>query len=113
MRRFQPRTNAWRRGSVSMAIATGERMSFAALRHVWDSSRQTGAAFTVLLALADYADETGVAWPSVESLARKARLSERTTHYALAQLHRSGEIVIETGRGRNRPNQYRLRLADT
>jgi cytochrome c556 len=94
-------------------VAASRPVSFTALRYVWDSSRQSGAAFTVLLALADYADDTGVAWPSVEALARKARLSERTTHYALSQLNTSGEIVIETGGGRNRPNQYRLRLAET
>lgn len=96
-----------------MHAQTASPMSFAALRHVWDSSRQSGAPFTVLLALADYANDEGVAWPSVEALARKARLSERTTHYALAQLNKSGEIAIETGGGRNRPNQYRLRLTET
>lgn len=88
-------------------------MSVVISRQVWESSRQSGAAFTVLLALADYATDDGVAYPSIESLARKARLSERMTQYAIAQLKRSGEVLVEAGGGRHRTQQYVIQLPET
>jgi hypothetical protein len=56
----------------------------------------------VLLALADNAgprgdDERMVAWPSVATLAHKARLSERATQYALRSLRDDG-LIAEVGK---------------
>jgi len=88
-------------------------MSVAVSRRVWESSRHNGATFTVLLALADYADDDGVAYPSVTALAKKARLSERMTQYAIGQLRRSGEVVVESGGGRHRTHRYIVVVPET
>lgn len=50
----------------------------------------------VLLALADYAHDDGTrAFPSVESLARKARVGKSTARAALRRLEEEGHIVSE------------------
>lgn len=45
-------------------------------------------ALPVLMALADYADDKGIAWPSVASIGTRARLSERRVREHLATLER-------------------------
>lgn len=65
-------------------------MSLKALSHVWAHSPAKGAAFVVHLALADYANEEGKAWPSVETLAAKCRLSTRAVLHAIQKL--SGKL---------------------
>lgn len=69
-------------------------MSIRATTVVWAESRQKGSALLVLLALADYAHDDGrYAFPSVATLAHKARMSERQTKRLLAQLRASGELA--------------------
>lgn len=50
---------------------------------------------TVLVAIADYADEDGFAWPSQERLARDTAYCPRTIRRAIATLARMGFISIE------------------
>lgn len=97
-----------------MSLHSGlDTVSIAVSRRVWESSQHSGAAFTVLLALADYATDDGVAYPGIDALARKCRLSERTTQYAIGQLRDSGEIFVETGGGRHRTHRYIIGLSET
>lgn len=65
-------------------------MSLKALSYVWAHSQAKGATFVVHLALADYANEGGKAWPSIESLATKCRLSTRAVLNAIQEL--SGKL---------------------
>lgn len=44
---------------------------------VWDCSGQKSGKLLLLLAIADHANEQGVAWPGIPLLARKTRLCER------------------------------------
>jgi hypothetical protein len=85
-------------------------MSLAATRSVWEHSRQTGSALLVLLALADYADADGLCWPSMATLAAKARLSERMVARHVERLMEAGEVDLERGGGRGRSNRYRITL---
>jgi hypothetical protein len=41
---------------------------------VWEHSAQTGSALLMLLAVADFADDAGSAFPSVSRLAKKLEL---------------------------------------
>lgn len=50
---------------------------------------------TVLVAIADYADENGYAWPSQERLARDTAYCARTIRRAIATLAKIGLISIE------------------
>ena len=83
-------------------------MSIRVMSLVWEYSKQQGSALLVLLAIADFADDDGYCYPSVERLAHKARMSVRNVRYVLRQIEESGELVIEPGGGRRRPNRYRV-----
>jgi hypothetical protein len=64
---------------------------------IWRETNQQGTRRLVLLALADYANDQGMAWPSIASLAQKCRLSERQTQRILRILEKDGEIIIRKG----------------
>jgi hypothetical protein len=84
------------------------------MNYVWQHSQQSGGALLVLLAIADHAsDDGGNAWPSLPTLALKARLSERQVVNVLHQLEGAGEIVVDRGRGRGQVNHYRVVLRET
>ena len=76
---------------------------------VWDNSPHSGGALVVLLAIADFAHEDGSgAFPSVETLAAKARLSKRQTQTILKELATSGELLVARGGGRRKSNTYTI-----
>jgi hypothetical protein len=86
-------------------------MSIRVMSMVWEHSKQEGGALLLMLDIADHADDSGMAFPGIERLARKARLTERQIYRLLQQLIRSGEISIEHGGGRHRANVYRINMA--
>lgn len=65
----------------------------------------------LMLAIADHADEEGVAWPSVDRLAAKCSVSARQVQRSLQQLEAEGWLVVERGRGRGNTSLYRLDVA--
>lgn len=83
-------------------------MAISVSNWVWDHSRSRHAARLVLLALADCARETGVAWPSVAELKRKTGLGERAVQTALIDLAKLGELEIGYQQGPKGCNRYRL-----
>ena len=60
----------------------------------------------VLLALADCANDEGLAWPSIATLKRKTGASERTIYRAIAGMETQGILTIERVAGKG--NRYRL-----
>ncbi|KAA0574386.1 helix-turn-helix domain-containing protein [Azospirillum sp. B21] len=69
--------------------------------------------FAVLAALATFADETGVCWPSQSTLAAKLKRSRPTVNRILQRLDDIGLVGIEHRRGRDGARlscRYRLRL---
>ena len=83
-------------------------MSIRVMSRVWERSRQSGGALLVLLAMADFADDQGLAFPSIGTLARKARLSERQVQRVLAELAAAGELVVRPGAGRQGSHLFRV-----
>ena len=88
-------------------------MGFKATQHVWRTSKQSGSALVVLLAIADHVnDATGEACPGVPRLAAMARLSDRGTQKVLQKLSAAGEIEIRENGGvktaHGSTNCYRL-----
>lgn len=84
-------------------------MSFKALSYVWAHSQAKGATFVVHLALADYANEEDKAWPSVESLSAKCRLSTRAVLYAIQELADDLKAVsVEKYASRRRTHLYTM-----
>lgn len=77
---------------------------------VWTSSRHSGSELLMLLALADFADDEGLAYPSIATLARKCRMSTRNVNLILAQLRKGGELEVRQNAGPNGANVYRIRM---
>jgi len=89
---------------------TGEaEMSWQATEAVMQTSRATGSARLVLMVVATFADEQAEAWPSAETVAERAALSERQTRTVLAGLVKAGELIItRPGGGRQTTTKYLL-----
>lgn len=77
---------------------------------VWERAPYAEGSLLVLLALADWADDNGVAWPSVDGLAHKARLQRRRVQYIIRKLKGEGFLDIEEGGGRRKRHRYSLNL---
>lgn len=70
-------------------------MSVAALTWAKAQAAPTITAKSVLICMADYADEHGVAWPAVKTLAREVQASDRTIQRALRALEENGLVTVE------------------
>lgn len=88
-------------------------MSFAAL--VWAAKQKTGGLATkaALLALANYADEHGCAYPSTAAIAAFGEMDHKTATTALDRLSMAG-LIVDTGARAGTTKQikvYRLLMA--
>lgn len=82
------------------------------MQTVWEHSRATDTALLVMLAIADNANDAGVCWPAVETIAKKARCSDRTVQRLLKHLvEELRELVIEKKAGPHQCNRYRITLS--
>lgn len=84
-------------------------MAIAVMSKVWDVSQAGGTELLLLLAIADFADEQGYAYPSVPTLAKKIRMSPRNTQYILQKLVAMGELEITLNAGRRGSNLYQVK----
>lgn len=77
-------------------------MSLTVSRRVWSATPEyiRGGAFTLLLALADYADDNGMCWPTIPTLAAKAHLGERQSTDLIKQLEQDGQVAVIRKAGR-------------
>ena len=85
-------------------------MSIALMTNVWEKSRLGGTELLLMLAIADFANDSGVAFPSVPTLARKIRMSKRNTHYLLSKLEQSGELAVQRNKGPHGCNLYTVQI---
>lgn len=80
------------------------------MAQVWRNGPQDGGELLVLLALADFADDDGYCWPSMSSIAKKARMTERGARKIARRLEDAGHLSCEVGGGRNGVNRYRVHV---
>lgn len=85
-------------------------MSVHVSAYVWEHSQHGGTALLLMLAIADIAHKNGVAFPSVATLARFIRMSERNTQRVIAALEKSGELEIKRNGGPHGTHLYRVRM---
>ena len=85
-------------------------MSITIMANVWASSKQKGSELLMLLAIADFSDDHGRSWPSVETLANKTRLSKRSAQRLVQALERSGELDVARNQGRKGTNLYQVQI---
>lgn len=86
-------------------------MSIRVMTRVWDHSKSRNGERLVLLAIADFADDHGRAFPSVASLRAKSAMSERGVQQAIARLQEIGELCVEIGAGPHGVNVYWVKLS--
>jgi Helix-turn-helix domain len=85
-------------------------MSVEAISCVWHGSKQSSGNLLVLLAMADYADVNGVCWPSLNTLAKKCRMTDRNVQFCVHDLVKSGEIErLKVGSGKE-SSRYKINL---
>lgn len=80
------------------------------MKAVWTSRQHSGTHRLMLLAIADYSQDDGTAWPSVPTLARKCLMGERNARYILSDLVASGALTVQTGKGPKGSNVYKIKL---
>lgn len=94
-------------------------MSIKILSQVWQHADVSGSELLVLLAMADFCDDQGRnIYPSMPTLAHKARLSESQTRRIVQAFcdNENGDALVEIVEaggwkaGRNRSNHYRILL---
>lgn len=73
---------------------------------VWDNGPSDPSELLVMLALADFANDSGECWPAMSSVAEKARMSERGVQKIIRRMEETGAISITTGGGRGGCNRY-------
>jgi hypothetical protein len=73
---------------------------------VWKNSIQAGGKLLLLLAIADFANDDGMAYPGIDTLAQKTRQSRRTVQRQISELEELGELAVEPGTGRSNTNTY-------
>lgn len=86
-------------------------MSVRTMAKVWELSRHGGTNLLMLLAIADFADDNGNAYPAVQTLAEKCRMKPRNAQVILGALRQSGELEVRPNEGPKGTNLYRITLA--
>ena len=86
-------------------------MSVKIMSQVWENGPMQQAERFVLLALADFANDAGECWPSIDGIAKKTCLKERGVRQILRRLEESGWLATDVGGGRHGCNHYRINPA--
>lgn len=85
-------------------------MSIKVMTWVWANSPYSGERLLLHLALADFANDEGICFPSHSTLAKKARCSTGWVAQTIKQMQKDAliEIVEPAGMGRGKVGRYRL-----
>lgn len=78
------------------------------LNLVRDAGPDHPPTYALVRALADYANDQGVSWPYVASLARVMRCSERAVYRRLSAARADGWVTVRSGMGRHNRSTYTL-----
>jgi hypothetical protein len=86
-------------------------MSILMMSKVWSLDHLEPAEKLVLLAIADFADDQGQAWPSIPTLARKSSLSKDTVRRKIRKLSSEGILAMSPRKDKTgRDTSYNFRL---
>lgn len=83
-------------------------MSIHVMSDVWKHSPYTELRLLIHLALADYANDDGEAWPLHETIAAKCRCTVRTVERTVDQMVEDGVVTVVESRRRARSGQPRF-----
>ncbi len=105
--------DSWLRMRRANGRSRGARMSVRAMTFIWEHQRdRRGAELLVALAMADCAADDGThIFPSMATLARKARIGVRQARRIVGKLEKSGLLIREkSGAGRGNRPEWRMNL---
>jgi hypothetical protein len=71
------------------------------MTEVWAKAPFKRSDLLILLALADSANDEGVCWPSIATLAKRGRINRRNTYAALGKLEEAGWLERTSREGRS------------
>lgn len=78
---------------------------------VWELAPYSENKLIVLLALADWSNDNGYCWPSMQALADKARIDIRSARRIIRSLQNDDLLSVVEGGGRAKQNHYQINLA--
>lgn len=82
-------------------------MSIRLMSEVWKSAKEVKSErLIVLLALADWANDDGLCWPKMATIAEKARVSKGGATAIVSWLEENGYISVQRGVGRGNQSTY-------
>ncbi|HBO7420458.1 TPA: helix-turn-helix domain-containing protein, partial [Pseudomonas aeruginosa] len=76
-------------------------MSTIIMSACWPLQGMSPAQKAVLISLADQANDQGVCWPAVDSIATRCCLSKRAVQQAIKWLRGAGIVSVEERQGRS------------
>lgn len=83
-------------------------MSALIMKAIWLNGPKYPMGRFVLLAIADFANNRGKAWPSVKTLAKRCSVNETTIRRNLRHLEREGWLETTSEVGRHKTNRYQI-----
>lgn len=78
------------------------------MTQIWESGPEDRGELLVLLALADFANDKGECWPSVATIAQKARMTPRSVQRICQELVAQGRLTICPNAARKGCNLYKI-----
>lgn len=90
----------------------GSGLSISLMAAVWRLKTGSHTEKLVLLALADNANDSGVCWPSVGTIAKKCNLSKPSVHAHLRALEAKNPPWLITTQNTGRSSTYKLSIPD-
>ena len=106
-------TQSWGRTAYESHITPrpqmGQALSIKIMSWVWDHSPYEGKILLIHLALADWAGDDGVCWPSQEKIAAKCRCSVETVRTTIKRLIDDDFItIVSESKGKGNSHRYKL-----
>ena len=87
-------------------------MSIHSMNQVWAKSKAKANSRLTLLAIADDANDNGVAWPGIKRIAAKSNQTTRSVQYCLVSLVKLGELKVTEDAGPNGTNLYQILIVE-
>ena len=84
-------------------------MSIKVMSNIWENGPTNQSERFILLALADYANDEGECWPSINGVAKKTCMTDRGVRKILRRLEEQGWLETQHGSGRKNCNIYTIK----
>jgi hypothetical protein len=89
---------------------SNDAMSIKVMSWVWENGPADAVDRLVLLALADFCNDTGDCWPSMDTIGAKACMTGRGARNVVRRLQAEGWISVAVGGGRGGCSRYHINL---